>query len=306
MCCRLAIFFTLKCRHPTEVMNHLSTTIIVLVASITFSYSQPTDSTRIDFSREANMDVSHYIKTFPEVSQQADRFRRFFRVGSNIPFVLGPADIIPMQALMRDVHHTAAEQLQNMQACRGKKCITAVRISYGLDLAASAMKLLYQPVVLVQERDSDSFKPKEITKSFLEYDASAAAFIETNAAREWILSYQQNTLIDKKGRGNSFATFDKEKDTQSIIFAFQELVEYYYSIFPDADTKFRNSLYIHNGATLHEQPGTTRKLPRHTLFFTYYDFGFAGRDGGLLGPAADAGYLCPTNCDALEMVLEKK
>lgn len=299
------MFLSIDSRHPSAHMTKTTVAIIVCVLTLPkLLLAQRSDSIRVDFTREAKVDVSSYIKTFPEVSQQADRFRRSFRVRSNIPFVLGPAAIISMQALMRDVYHIAAEQLQNMQVCKNKKCITAIRMSYGLDAPSNSMRLLYQPVVLVQKTDIAIFEPVEITNQYLQYNTSSGSFVAEPEAQEWIASYQQNVTVDRKGRGFSYTSVEKGKDTESITFPFQELVEYYYSIFPESDTEFRNALYIHNGSTLHTQPGTTRKLPRHTLFVTYYDFGFAGRDGGLLGPAADAGHLCPESCNQLQIVLK--
>lgn len=287
--------------------------LIMFAGCTAFAQTSCPPATGILFENERKIDTASYTKTGAEVKDQGYAFRNYF-VHGNQPFKPGP-DTFQMRPMVEQLYCPLTNRMQQNSACSNKRCITAVKVLHGFE--GGKMKVLYRPVyyqltriALHPLKDSLHYQALDSMGTY-EYNSRTNRFDELQLQRVTALTgaYFQ-TLKKKKNPVDLPATatpLRRGKDTEAVIFSFQEIIKYYHAVHRQMSAPYDYSKYlkIYHGATA-KHAKKKSSIPgeeiRHTLFFTHTDFNrisFLEEKVLALTPddsGANLGHLCPPRC----------
>lgn len=285
----IAIVFLIA-MHPGHAQQHLNDTM--------------------KFENEPKINLTKFIRTYGEVKPEKENFKRSFTLGIKSQFKK-TTDSISASALVTQLYDQAKTRMLADPSCRDKKCITGVKIYYGL--RGDDIRFYYQPLYMVQlQTYKDSFAIVNYNDgNFYTFDQNQGKFVQnTSAAVKDTTEYQGQMMVKRRPTNPGFEKRD-QFDADAIIFSFQEILRFYHMVNPDETTSGRyytTHLLVHSASA--EYPHPLRNSPgmsaKHTLFMTHFKWSKHIEKGDLSfkilgpGPGANLAHLCPPSCTIVD------
>jgi hypothetical protein len=308
---------------PTKYQNPLFFLSLVLLNFAGFA--QPItcrpNTWHITFPDERPIDFTTYIKDKSAVQEQQKIFNKYFehKLGG-----LGrDHEAFTMKALIDDLYTPTMESMYRDPDCSNRRCVAAVKITHGLG-QGKHLKVLYEPFYMKLEKiipkpNGDEMVYKASTHlGVLEYKGGIGRFMPI--AKADVDKYKQDYKSDMRSEPRNYGLTPPAPskplgplDVESVIFSFQEIIEFYHAIHKtDRDLyRYCHQLEVHHGGSFYrDNPNDTTRTSKHTLFVTRFDWEGAVKKSEYKAfqlqilmtvtsqdDGANLGHLCPPRCE---------
>ena len=202
-------------------------------------------------SEEPQIDLEKYFRNNDEANEEIEYFEKNFKTSLGPDYPGSVSNEVQMNHLM-ELRKKAKAAAVGVGLGEGQY-VTALRLILGMQPGTNNVQLLYQPVYCKVYKKARKIKTnvKHVNKNtYYIYTPSGFKSIKKPDRRAIIGEYRSKILIRKK-RGQNFKNFKERKswkgDTQSAIFAFQEIYCLYFNTY-SGDTEYKDIITVSNCA----------------------------------------------------------
>lgn len=270
---------------------------------------------------EPPLNLESFFKTADQIRDQKSMFYERFKFTSkngNVD-IADTFESLKMKALLT-LHKEARDAASVCQdSSSKKKYVTGLKIHYGK--TGNKVDFFYEPIYMCGEtRNKEFIGTVTETGKVYAYNVVTSTFDPHPTTKaDYVSSIRINRFLDRSLKPKRFERMYQlqqpgatnwKRDSESIIFSFQEIFDFYHLVNQDETdaNRYERTLMIENGAANYRRKrGNFLQYWRskHTIFITSKDsrtnkiraLGRTGVNSTAKGDGANLGHLCPPSCN---------
>jgi len=243
-------------------------------------------------ANEVTVDLSKCALTWSNGGAEIEACYDFMKIGATAIDGVEPIDVVGSNALSRFTFlFTKAANLWTDET----HYVTALKFNYGI--ANNKIKVLYQPILLVRNKDLGSdgkvytyTEKTEMPIKYYSWKGQEDGFEEISAGNI-LTAYSQNMKIKHFTNASAFTNYVDGIDTKCLTLTFQEI----FRLIDDSDKA--NYIWIYNAVVSEENDHDHEIEIRHSLLLAAMEF--IPQSVDFRGKFANLAHLCPPNCKVI-------